>query len=145
MYTGLPEFDGPRYSGRAAGCLLEKVPLSCAWETSARRKASALTQKWITLRRVTLQWLRAQDSTAPDRDAASSSAVARMEEVGSVWRDSGEEEAESTQEAVSPSSHAAFLARLGAPDSRVELCVLLQRRAQQQTSKDASAARQSWK
>eukprot|EP00959_Pyramimonas_sp_CCMP1952_P347497 7278514-Pyramimonas_sp.AAC.1 len=62
---GLPEFDRPRYSGRAAGCRLEKVHLSCAWGKSARRKASALTQKWLTLRRVTMPWLRAQDSTAP--------------------------------------------------------------------------------
>eukprot|EP00959_Pyramimonas_sp_CCMP1952_P306106 6406003-Pyramimonas_sp.AAC.1 len=77
---GLPEFDRPRCSGRAAGCRREKVPLSCAWGKRVRRMASALTQKWLTLRRVTMQWLRAQDSTAPDRNAAISSAVARMEE-----------------------------------------------------------------
>eukprot|EP00959_Pyramimonas_sp_CCMP1952_P153847 3218610-Pyramimonas_sp.AAC.1 len=68
-----------------------------------------------------------------------------MEEVGSVWTGSGEEEAESTQESVAPSSHAAFLARLDDSDSRVEVCDEVQRRVQQQTSKDASAARQSWK
>eukprot|EP00959_Pyramimonas_sp_CCMP1952_P032049 672398-Pyramimonas_sp.AAC.1 len=85
MYTALPEFERPRYSGRAAGCRLEKVPLSCAWGKSTGRKAGALTQKRLTLRRVTMQWLRAQDSAAQDKDAAIRSAVARMEEVGSVW------------------------------------------------------------
>eukprot|EP00959_Pyramimonas_sp_CCMP1952_P416830 8732987-Pyramimonas_sp.AAC.1 len=39
MYTALPEFERPRYSGRAAGCRLEKAPLSCARGKSARRKA----------------------------------------------------------------------------------------------------------
>eukprot|EP00959_Pyramimonas_sp_CCMP1952_P229990 4808240-Pyramimonas_sp.AAC.1 len=64
-----------------------------------------------------------------------------MEEVGGAWTGSGEEEAVSTQEPVSPSSHAAFLARLEDPDSRVDVCDVLQRRVQQQTGKDASAAR----
>eukprot|EP00959_Pyramimonas_sp_CCMP1952_P135230 2829722-Pyramimonas_sp.AAC.1 len=64
-----------------------------------------------------------------------------MEEVGTVWTGSGEVGALSTQDVVSPSSHAAFPARLEDPDSRVEVCGVLQRRVQQQTSKDASAAR----
>eukprot|EP00959_Pyramimonas_sp_CCMP1952_P452860 9467286-Pyramimonas_sp.AAC.1 len=68
-----------------------------------------------------------------------------MEEVGGVWTGSGEEEAVSTQGSVSPSSHAAFPARLQYPDSRVDVCGVLQRRVQQQTGKGASAARQSWK
>ena len=109
---------------------------------SVRRKAIAITQRWLTVRRLSMSWIRTLVSSAPDREATMVSAVQRLEEVGSAWTVGEEEEEESTGAIT---SYAAFLQHPENADSRLAACKVAQHKVLEHTRKDATAARKSWK
>ena len=85
MFLAIPPAGRERYCGRAKGCRLEKVPVACEWGKSLRRQSSPLTQRWLSIRRLVTQWLRAEGKDSLPQQQQQSSAEHKLRDLGEAW------------------------------------------------------------
>jgi hypothetical protein len=122
----------PKFFGRHKGCQIQLVPLRAAWGQELYQRPNLLTQKWLSLRRLSLQFLKA---TKPEAQAQ---LVRIASPLSTLFAEAG-------QEQLRGLTLANLFTQLADSATRGPLVDAVQAEVVSRVKQEAAEGRQKWK